>query len=436
MNELAKKLAKHFLAQDPEIEARIKEGIESNRKGFGEIKIVDSKGNPVERAAVKLEMKQHEYQFGCNLFMLDQFPSEEQNANYRESFKEIFNLAVIPFYWSDLEPQDGALRFEKCSPKIYRRPPPDLCLEYCLENGITPKAHPLLWHNFFPEWLKKSTKKEVEGRISRRFHEIAARYADKIHNWDAVNEGQSWDPQACPLPDAHIDYGFKLAECLFPGSTLNYNDDNKWWQMHGDYGQVYLLVRRLLDKGLAVKALGFQYHMFENLLDQADEFMNPRHLFRCLDQYAKLNLPINLSEISIIGRRDLGDGDEFQAQVTEALYKLWFSHSATNGAIWWNLVDGTAAYAPMGSEDGENSLRAGLINYDFTPKKAFNILKRLIKEEWTTKTALSYENGCINKFRGFYGSYDVSIESASGNMNTTLNLFKEGINQFTFILPQ
>ena len=433
MNALAKKLARDFLKDDSEVEARIKEGIESNRKGFGEIELVDAKGKPVEKASIKLSLKRHEYHFGCNLFMLGQFKDKEQNAAYEETFKEIFNLAVVPLYWSDLEPRDGELRFGKDSVPVYRRPATDACLEYCERNGITPKGHPLLWHHFWPSWLK-GTKQELESRIARRFREIAERYSDKIKVWDVVNEAQSWTPDFQTMPDAHVDLGFKLAGQLFPGSTLTYNDDNKWWDLHGEYTPVYLLVRHLLDKGLPVNAVGFQYHMFESLLDQSDRFMSPTHLFKCLDQYAKLGLPLNLSEISVISRRDLGDGDEFQALVTERLYRLWFSHASTNGAVWWNMVDGTAAYAPMGSEEGENSLRAGLVNYDFTPKKAFSALKRLIKEEWTTNATMSYETGATNKFRGFHGDYDVVVETSAGTFKKTLKLSKYASSKFKLAL--
>ena len=51
-----------------------------------------------------------------------------------EIFKEYFNLATVPFYWNSLEPQENKPRFEKDSEKIYRRPAPDLCLEYCEEK--------------------------------------------------------------------------------------------------------------------------------------------------------------------------------------------------------------------------------------------------------------------------------------------------------------
>jgi endo-1,4-beta-xylanase len=417
----AKRLLRHFVADDPEVEARIREGTMANRTSFAELRLVDATGKPVPQATVRYSQRSHAYAFGCNLFMLDQFPDPGRNAAYRERFAELFNLAVVPLYWSDLEPQDGAPRFVQDSLPIYRRPPVDLCLEYCAAHGIAAKGHPLLWHCFWPDWLRGSPT-AVRQRIARRFKEISQRYADRIAIWDVANEAQTFHGN---LPiDRHVDYAFELAGRMFPGATLTYNDDRKWWDLQGDYSPVYLLMRHLQEHGLPVNALGFQYHMFEGLLGQADQFMHPRHLLRVLDQYAKLGVPINLSEISIISRRDLGDGDAFQAEVAERLYRLWFSHAATDGAVWWNLVDGTAAYAPIGSEEGENSLRAGLLTYDLSEKPAFTALKRLITREWTSHGTLAYEVGARNVFRGFHGSYALEIETAQGRFTHAIELRK------------
>ncbi|MBN8526897.1 MAG: endo-1,4-beta-xylanase [Planctomycetes bacterium] len=415
----AQRMLRHFIADDPVVEARIREGTLANRTGFAELTLLDRDGRPVPRASVRYAQRSHHYRFGCNLFMLDQFPDPGRNAAYRERFAEFFNLAVVPLYWSDLEPQDGAPRFAVGSPPVYRRPPVDLCLDYCDAHGIQPKGHPLLWHQFWPRWLQGSPA-EVRRRVARRFAEISARYAERIHVWDVCNEAQTFHG-TMPF-DAHVDYAFELAGRHFPGATLTYNDDRKWWDLQGDYSPVYLLMRHLQTRGLPVNALGFQYHMFANLLDQTDQFMHPRHLLRVLDQYAKLGVPINLSEISIISRRDLGDGDAFQAEVAERLYRLWFSHPATDGAVWWNLVDGTAAYAPIGSEEGENSLRAGLLNYDLSEKPAYTALKRLITQEWTSRGALDYQAGAANAFRGFHGGYDLEIETAQGAFRRRVEL--------------
>ena len=370
--------------------------------------------------------------------MLNQFPEEEQNRHYEEVFANLFNEAVVPFYWSDLEVEDGHPRFASGSTPVYRRPPPDEVVAFCKRHGITPKGHPLCWHGFVPEWAPK-TRSEMMKRLDRRIREIAERYGDDIQIWDTVNEAQSRNPvrrgfNNPAFPDNHVEEVFRIAERHLPLSTLLYNDDNKWWQYNGDYTPVYLLVKTLQEHGCRVGGLGLQYHMFDSLLNQAEQFMNPRHIYKCLDQYGKLNIPVNFSEVSIISRRDLGDGDAFQEFVTEKLYRLWFSHPATNSIVWWNLVDGTAAYAPLGSEDGENSLRAGLVNYDFSPKPAYRVLERLIKKEWHTETALDYNEKAENVFHGFYGKYDAEIRTDAGTFSRTIFLSKDSDNMFRIIL--
>ena len=122
MNELAERLTQWLRKDDPEIEFRIKTGTEMYRKGFGRIELRNADGSLVKRASIKLKQASHEYLFGCNAFMLNQFPEEEQNRHYEEVFANLFNEAVVPFYWSDLEVEDGHPRFASGSTPVYRRP--------------------------------------------------------------------------------------------------------------------------------------------------------------------------------------------------------------------------------------------------------------------------------------------------------------------------
>jgi len=436
MNQRAKELSQYLTQPDDEVDFRIQSGIEMYRKGWAKLNIVNAKGEAVKNATVKYKQLDHDYLFGCNAFMLNQFKSKAQNLQYEETFAKVFNHAVIPFYWSDLEPEDGKVRFAAGSkPDIYRRPPPDEVLDFCKRKNITPKGHPLCWHAFHPDWAPQQHGAELMERLEQRISEIAARYGKSIKIWDCVNETLTrlpvWRKKNPPYPDDYAEQAFKIAQRYLPHARLIYNDDNKWWNFQGDYSPVYMLVDRLKEHGCQVGGLGLQYHMFEPLLSEAEAFMNPRVLFKMLDLYAKLNVPINFSEVSIISRRDLGDGDLFQKIVTEKLYKLWFSHPATNSIVWWNLVDGTAAYAPEGSEEGENSLRAGLVNYDFTPKAAFQTLDRLINHEWRSDGKLNYSDGAANQIHGFFGRYELEVTTGGGKTKNTVHLCKNSPNIFT-----
>ena len=439
--EEAERLSRYILAEDSEIEFRIRSGTEMYRKGFGHFVLKDAEGGEVAGATIRLKQKTHEYKFGCNAFMIDSFPEKEQNERYEKVFGSLFNLAVVPFYWSDLEPEQGKTRFTKESPFLYRRPAPDRVLEFCEKYGIMPKGHPLCWHNFWPGWVPNNTK-DVMRLLEKRFEEISERYRDKIPVWDAVNEAQTLHPScrknAPPLPPDYVEQVFHLADRFFPDNRKLYNDDSTWWNFQGDYTPVYLLVRHLLERGCKVGGLGLQYHMFGNMTGDncigVNRPLNPRCILQCLDQYQKLGIPVNFSEVSVISRRDLGDGDRFQELVAEKLYRLWFSHPATEAIVWWNMVDGTAAYAPLGSEEGENSLRAGLVNYDFTPKPAFRALERLIKREWHTETVLEYRAGADNRFHGFYGKYDAEIETEHGRECREFDLSRFSGNEFNFMI--
>ena len=91
----------YFEAQKEQTLARIKCDTDRHRKGYANLSLqVDGKELP-SGTRVHLSLRRHEFKFGCNLFMLDQFPDEEHNRLYRERFAELFNYAVAPLYWSD-----------------------------------------------------------------------------------------------------------------------------------------------------------------------------------------------------------------------------------------------------------------------------------------------------------------------------------------------
>lgn len=429
MNELAKRWTQRLFEEDSEIEHKIKTGTEMYRKGFGKFTLRDAEGNSVQNGEIGLKQKRHEYHFGCNAFMVSGFPEEEKNLRYEELFSELFNLAVIPLFWSDLEPDEGKPRFDKNSPHVYRRPAIDLALEFCEKLGITPKGHPLCWHLYQPEWLSRNTL-EVAERYEQRFISIAERYGNRIKIWDVVNEAQTWPTNRFSLPENHVELMFKLAERYFPvTSKLTYNDNVIWYDYHGDSTPVYLLAKSIIDQGLPLRGLGLQYHMVGRLLDQIDKAVCPRNIYKCLDQYAKLNVPVNFSEVSVIGMDELGDGDAFQEMVAERLYRLWFSHPATDGIIWWNMVDNTGAW------ESSNKLKAGIVNFDLSPKPVFKTLNRLINSEWNTQTSISYKENGDNRFHGFYGTYQATIKTNHGTFEREIELSEFSDNNFEIVIP-
>ena len=103
--------------------------------------------------------------------------------------------------------------------------------------------------------------------------------------------------------------------------------------------------------------------------------------------------------------------------------------------IYWNLVDG---YAHLWDPDpekikasqgdmslGENYYYGGLLRFDLSPKPSYYKIKELIKERWHTEAELVTDECGNADFRGFYGDYDIEIETDAGCEKKSAQLSKK-----------
>ncbi|MCR4719374.1 MAG: endo-1,4-beta-xylanase [Firmicutes bacterium] len=423
-------------------EDRVKSGIELYRKGFAEIKLVDSENNQVNKEyTVEIKQKTHEFKYGANIFMLDEFETQEKNKLYREKFAETFNIATLPFYWNDLEPQEGMLRFKKDSPKIYRRPAIDLCIEYCREKGIEPKAHCLNYDLYRPKWTKNLSAAEYKAKLVKRFKELSEEYADKIPSWEVTNESlagglDEWlDKSEFFRSDDFVEWSFDLAGKYFPNNRLIINDWNIWLDAYkGNRSLYYMQIERLINsKKGHLDSIGMQFHCFYDRdyeKEVAKIKYNPLHLYGLLDKYAQFGRKIQITEMTLGALSNDPEDEEIQADLLEALYSVFFSHPAMEGIIYWNLVDGYAADAPKGDMTaGENKWYGGLLRFDMSEKPAFQRIKKLFNEIWHTEESKMTENG-IAMFKAFYGDYDIIIKKENTTVKKQISISSQKDNKF------
>ena len=431
---------RYFNEMSEESKFRMSAGIEHYRKGDAQIAVVDAEGKPLAGdVTVHAVLKNHEFRFGCNIFMLDEFETEEKNRIYREKFPELFNLATVPFYWSDLEPEEGKPRFAADSPKVYRRPATDLCVDYCLENGIEPKCHCLNYDNFRPDWVKNAPVSEHKRKLEKRMREIAARYADKIPTFEVTNEtlqGRSPALSKFYFEDDFLDWSFRMADRYFPNNRLIINDYAIWEPYsYSDRCLYYMQIERLLRDGIThLDSIGMQFHSFfskEAEAGMAAHRYNPDKLYQLMDTYAKLGLAEQITEMTISAYSGSEEDEEIQADLIEGVYRTFFSHPAMEAIIYWNYVDGYAFRAPQGDmTQGENIYYGALLRFDMSEKPAYKRLRHLIREEWHTDVTVAAKNG-IASFRGFYGDYDITV-TVDGKEYPAKWLFsKEGKNKLT-----
>ena len=432
-----------------ELKEQIEQGIEKNRKGNCAITLVDKNGSAITNAKIHINQKSHQFKFGANLFMLDELETKEKNEAYKKHFADTFNMATLPFYWNSLEPEKGKTRYEKNSPKIYRRPAIDLCIEFCEKHNIEPREHALAYEFMFPSWLSGLSVTEVKAELERRYKEIAERYKDKIPTIEVTNEmaREKGVTSFYNQPD-FLEWCYKTAEKYFPNNQLVVNDYISWDDCGRTTDKYYSYIENTILKGGRIDAIGFQYHLFHKKEEEPEclskNVFNPCFLLNLFDMYSLLKRPLQITEITIPSFSWEEEDEQIQAELLERLYSLWFSHENMEQIVYWNLVDG---YCHVWDNDpktiretqgnmsiGENYHHGGLLRFDLTPKPAFLKLQELIKKRWHTETIIiSNENGACS-FKGFYGEYELEIEVNGKKEKRRASLLKNQDNNIRVVL--
>lgn len=439
-----------FNEQEASWKQRAADGIERYRKGDGRITVTDENGVPIANAKIKLTQTSHEFRFGANIFMLDELETEEKNEKYKKYFAELFNMATLPFYWDTLEPECGKPRYAKDSPKVYRRPPIDLCIEFCEKHGIEPREHALAYDHFFPEWLCNASSDAIKAALERRCCEIAERYADRMPTIEVTNEMEWQKGKTAFYDDADfVEWCFKTAEKYFPHNQLGINEwiSLCWEDKCRSTDKYYAYIEANMLKGARIDAIGMQYHLFykrEEEYERTRALLDPQNLYKHMDLYAGLGKPLQITEVTVPSYSWESEDEEIQAEIIEKLYSIWFSHPAVEQIIYWNLVDGYAYVLDQDPEKiratqgnmaiGENYYHGGLLRFDLSPKPAYYKIKELLQKQWHTEAELvTDEKGNID-FRGFFGDYTVEIETDGGMETKTVKLSKNDENNFTLVI--
>jgi len=419
---------------------KVADGIEQHRKGDATIQIVDQNKVPVKDAKVKIKQKNHEFRFGANLFMLDELETPEKNERYKKAFSDVFNMATLPFYWDSLEPERGKPRYAKDSSKVYRRPPIDLCIEFCEKHGIEPREHALAYEHFFPEWLYEASVEEIKKALEKRYAEISARYAEKIPTIEVTNE-MGWAKGKTAFYDDpdYVRWCFALAEKYFPNNRLVINDSTgrSWQDNCRATDKYYAYTEATMLKGARIDAIGMQYHLFnrrEEMYEKTRETLNPKSLYKHMDLYSNFGKPLQVTEVTVPAYSWEAEDEELQAKIIEHLYSIWFSHPSVEQIVYWNLVDG---YAHLWDPDpekikasqgnmslGENYYHGGLLRFDLSPKPAYNKIRELTQNVWHTELTLTTDENGLVAFRGFYGDYEVEITTGEGQLAKSVSHLK------------
>ncbi len=391
------------------------ENVEKYRMGDAMLQFTDADGIPVKGIELKIRQISQDFLFGALAFDLVEGGMEPAEEDlFKERFSDLFNFTIFPFYWGGYEPTAGHPHWDRI----------DRVLEWCLENGITCKGHPLGWtHEIgLPGYVLDLTLEESEILLQSRIIENVTGFRDRITLWDVVNEPVntvSWEMahkdktkdhryrSDIPLEDLAdwVEGAYKTAHKANPDNEYILNEfrqiaDTTIRQRFYDFTQI------LLDRQTPVTGLGLQAH------EPRADWFDPVEVWKTLELYSEFHLPLHITEfIPQSGGAQITGGyksgkwtPETQAKYAETMYRIWFGHPSVVSINWWAFSD-NGSWLPGG----------GFLTGDLQPKPAYLTLRKLIKEEWMTQEfdALTDGRGEF-QFRGFYGKYELVATLPNG----------------------
>lgn len=425
-----------------DIDARIEKYRKADRQVFGF----------APGTEVKVDQLTHSFQFGSHIFNLNQLGNGEWNRLYEATFTNLWNAATVPFYWKNMEPVEGQIRYAggahdtkefwnsvaAMSPKEkwekfveYRRVAPDVALDFCERHGLSAHGHVMIYacELAHPAWtVAENDRKLLAARFERRIRQLGDYYGGRLQQWDVVNESVDrsckvggfvhdmvmWGNPKFIVPEDYTYRCFKWAEEAFP-KDVKFAINDSWREIYVPFA------RQMIDRGAKVDVVGIQMHIFK--AQQARDIGEgrpciangtswaPEDQVGMLGKLDTLGRPIHLSEITIPAVDDTLPEQERQARMIRDNYRLWFSWPSIYRITYWNLVDYTYH---------RESLSSGLFTKDMKKKLAYHALDRLINHEWRTHLDVVADGQGKICFRGFRGRYRLSWKDAEGNERTRL----------------
>ena len=197
-------------------------------------------------------------------------------------FGSAFDRWVVPAYKRLIRQEcqiitsDHSMKFGSIrpAPGIVDFAAADWLVSFAEKSHLLIRGHNLIWNEFLPAWVKQLSKNEMTRLLDRHIDEVAGRYAGRLHSWDVVNEpiwvahknvdGLRGGPWFAALGPDYIERSFRRARQADSHAKLVLNEAAiERPTAFSARRRYYLLklIKRLLDKGVPLDAIGFESHL-------------------------------------------------------------------------------------------------------------------------------------------------------------------------------
>ena len=441
------------VSDDAESQAVMKQAaadIEKYRKGDFSFRVADQKGNPIKGAKVEATLSHHLFDFGTNLGGV--MPLKDDNPlkkTAQETILDIFNMVVVVNYWYHPmnDPHTEMIRKN---------------IDWARENGLRMRFHAILFpqtkemETFFD---KNHTTEQYWENIEERIQYIADATGGDLAEYDVINEmvtnsmGNNNDfmeifPNFPDFTDPQVVRRiFDLTRKYFPDTKLVGLESPMVLSINNEVNMSIIEYwKRCLAAGADIDLVGVQGHFFNYTLDYREGHpkfgpgaFTMQEINLALDTLRSIGRPIVITEFTGPSRNKthrpetrerlwtISDAENAAWQIN--FYRLAFSKPYIEGLTRWNHIDG---YFGRGMD-------AGILTGTGEKHQIYDDLRKLIREEWHTREALTTTKDGKASFRGFYGDYIISVDGYkpakvrldknSGEMVVTL---EKKSNQYEF----
>jgi endo-1,4-beta-xylanase len=279
----------------------------------------------------------------------------------------------------------------------------DRLFEFAASCKAQMRGHTLIWNDFMPDWTHRLSGHEMERLLDRHIDEVAGRYAGRVHSWDVVNEPiwiESWHegglrggPWYNAMGPRYISRAFRRTKQADPNARLVLNEaylehkwydspfaknrsrkpDSPWPKFRGYFLD---LVRRLLDEGVPLDAIGMESHMSPKYRDEYDR----DSLLEFMHAIKAMGLDIYITELDVddstfpddFAKRDKGVADYYRMYLKDVL-----SVDVIRLIVTWELSDRHTAVAEDLQRGRISDVRMPRIlpfDFDMQPKPAYHAI--------------------------------------------------------------
>jgi GH35 family endo-1,4-beta-xylanase len=389
--------------------------------------VVDAGGRPLADTPVTVELMRHQFDFGGNaIFLTTTRATPVVRDRLATLLPQVFNHYVwAGFSWDRYEPQRGSPDHAAA----------ERVLQWVGQHSASLNGAALIYTSFQPEWFKQVTDADERYRVAEaRVRDVVGRFQGRVPSWVVANE--VWFGPLLTDPAAQLTGGMPIERVL--GGIADYVDRAFRWAREADPNATLILndtrllsgtglerfetiLRELRRRGTPLDGVGIQAHMgFEGRVS-LDRIWGT---FDRLAQYGRLYVTEVTVPTQPPGAQDSafqrerwweGWTEQTQAEYLAQLYTVAFGHPAVHGITYWDMIDGVNFWRSATLIRGS----------DLQPRPSFETLRRLIRQEWSTRfEGRTDANGAV-RFQGFYGNYGVSA-TVGGTRRTAQIRVRQG----------